>query len=95
MKNRIEEIKNYLRNTERKTENLEQEIISIFKDVIQKINESSFLNGVNDKKWKADFDWLFSNDTNIWKVLEGRYDNKINIVDTKNINVMKKFLESD
>ena len=29
---------------------------------------------VNDRGWKADFDWLIANDTNVLKVLEGKYD---------------------
>ena len=40
------------------------------------MNNSEFLTGNNDRKWKADIDWLISNDTNIIKVLEGKYDDK-------------------
>ena len=40
---------------------------------IDKIKESSFLRGENDRKWKVDFDWLIANDTNILKVLEDKY----------------------
>ena len=40
---------------------------------INKIKESSFLRGENDRKWKVDFDWLIANDTNILKVLEDKY----------------------
>lgn len=38
--------------------------------------ESKFLTGENDTKWKMDFDWLIKNDTNIVKILEGKYSNK-------------------
>ena len=46
------------------------------KEAILKISESNFCTGNNDRNWKADFDWLFGNDTNILKALEGKYDNK-------------------
>ena len=39
-------------------------------------SESDFLKGKNDRNWKMDFDWLIANDTNIVKVLEGKYCNK-------------------
>ena len=42
-------------------------------EAIDKIKESSFLRGKNDRKWKVDFDWLIANDTNILKVLEDKY----------------------
>lgn len=42
-------------------------------EAIDKIKESSFLRGDNDRKWKVDFDWLIANDTNILKVLEDKY----------------------
>lgn len=42
-------------------------------EAIDKIKESSFLRGENDRHWKIDFDWLIANDTNILKVLEDRY----------------------
>ena len=41
-------------------------------DVFKKTGSSSFLNGNNDKKWKADFDWIF-NPNNFLKILEGKY----------------------
>lgn len=41
-----------------------------------KANESDFLCGLNDRGWKADFDWLMKNSDNISKVLEGKYDNQ-------------------
>jgi hypothetical protein len=47
----------------------------IFPKLIQEIAASSFLNGVNDQGWKISFDWLFKNDLNYLKVLEGNYRN--------------------
>lgn len=36
---------------------------------------SDFLKGANNRNWKADFDWLMC-DSNIAKVLDGKYQNK-------------------
>ncbi len=47
-------------------------IISVFK----KVSESDFLNGKNDRYWKADFDWIF-NPNNFLKIYEGKYNNKV------------------
>jgi len=49
----------------------EEQIIKCFEIV----KETPFLMGVNDRKWAADLDWLIGNDTNIAKVLEGKYGN--------------------
>jgi uncharacterized protein YdaU (DUF1376 family) len=43
---------------------------------IEGINRSPFLNGVNDRKWVASFDWLIKPDT-ATKVLEGKYDRRM------------------
>lgn len=45
--------------------------------IIEKVACSDFLCGLNDRKWRADIDWLLKNDTNYVKILEGKYDNKI------------------
>lgn len=42
-------------------------------EAIEKIRESSFLQGNNSRKWKVDFDWLIANDTNVLKILEDKY----------------------
>ena len=44
--------------------------------LFRKVSESKFLNGDNDRSWKASFDWLFENDKNWVKVIEGNYDNR-------------------
>lgn len=41
-------------------------------------SNSDFLKGKNDHNWKMGFDWLIANDTNIVKILEGKYSNKPN-----------------
>lgn len=43
-------------------------------EMISKASRSDFLNGKNNKGWRADFSWLFL-PTNFQKVLEGNYDN--------------------
>jgi hypothetical protein len=43
--------------------------------VIRTAGESDFLNGKNDKAWKADFEWIMR-PQNFLKILEGKYENK-------------------
>lgn len=45
-------------------------------EAMTKIQESDFLSG-REGGWKANFDWLFLNSTNMAKVLEGNYENKM------------------
>jgi len=45
-------------------------------EVLRLAGESSFLNGVNDKAWKADFEWIMR-PNNFLKILEGKYANKV------------------
>lgn len=45
-------------------------------EAIKKIPNSSFLIGNNERNWKVDFDWLITNDTNILKILEGKYESE-------------------
>lgn len=53
---------------------------------IQIATESDFLTGkVSGSSWIADFDWFVDNDTNAFKVIEGKYNTKdINDVSNKN-----------
>ena len=46
-----------------------------FKKAFEIAEESDFLKGNNDRNWKADFDW-FTNESNLTKTLEGKYDNR-------------------
>lgn len=43
--------------------------------LFKKAGASNFLQGINDRAWKANFDWLLK-DSNAIKVLEGNYDNR-------------------
>ena len=49
--------------------------IEVFVRLFTKAGLSKFLNGQNDRKWKANLDWLLK-ETNMAKVLEGKYDNE-------------------
>lgn len=44
-------------------------------DVLEKIRQSDFLCGGNDRSWKADFDWVITQ-RNFTKILEGNYNNR-------------------
>ena len=48
--------------------------IDQFTRAVLKAQETPFLRGEGSKGWRADFDWLISNDRNVVKVLEGKYD---------------------
>lgn len=47
----------------------------VFRKLFIKAETSDFLKGINDRKWKANFDWLI-NQSNMVKVLEDTYKNK-------------------
>lgn len=55
---------------------LKEHTLEEIKTAIDKIKASSFLQGQGDKGWIIKFDWLFENDNNIIKVLEGNYDER-------------------
>lgn len=46
-----------------------------FKILFEKAEASDFLKGANNRNWQATFDWMIK-DSNMAKVLEGKYDNK-------------------
>jgi len=55
------------------------------REICKAFAESPLLQGkverrdtVNRCPWKPDFEWLFKNDTNWVKVIEGKYDDKQN-----------------
>ena len=51
-----------------------KEFDKLFLAVLEKISDSRFLLGQNDRNWKISFDWLIENDLNMIKVYEGKYD---------------------
>lgn len=56
---------------------IEEYSLDIILEAIDKVSNSDFLKGFNNKNWKADIDWLL-NPNNFIKVIEGKYDNKVN-----------------
>lgn len=51
----------------------EMQKLDDWKNYFVKINGIPFLTGNNDRRWRADFDWVI-NKNNLLKVVEGRYD---------------------
>lgn len=47
-----------------------------WREIFQRINESRFCCGENERGWQATFDWIIENDMNHSKVREGRYENR-------------------
>ena len=67
--------------------------LSEWKKVFEKMEASDFCCGINNKNWKASFDWILTNDNNYVKVLEGRYDNKkgaYNVNNSSSLNELQK-----
>ena len=50
--------------------------MSTIEVLFDKVAASDFLCGESDKGWRASFDWLFENEKNWVKVIEGNYDNR-------------------
>jgi len=48
-----------------------------FAAVVRRCRATPFLSGQNGNGWCASFDWLIGNDTNVSKVMEGKYDGGI------------------
>ncbi|WP_315521892.1 helix-turn-helix domain-containing protein [Leptotrichia wadei] len=59
-----------------------------------KIRTSNFLQGNNKTGWQISFDW-FTNKSNFLKVLEGNYDDKENISNSKKEKKSKNYQEKD
>lgn len=50
--------------------------IETWKQVIQNVMQSNFLNGNNQRGWTVDFDWIVKSEDNFIKVWEGKYEDK-------------------
>jgi hypothetical protein len=46
----------------------------VFRQAVCRAASAPFLLGLNDRGWKASFDWFIANDKNCAKVIEGNYD---------------------
>lgn len=49
--------------------------LTAFKELFEKVEQTEFLKGNNDRGWMATFDWLMKSDS-MNKVLEGNYDKR-------------------
>ena len=47
--------------------------LEYWESVFKKVQETPFCCGDNDRGWKVSFDWIFTNDENYLKVMEGKY----------------------
>jgi uncharacterized protein YdaU (DUF1376 family) len=47
-----------------------------WQEMVRKVSESKFCQGVNRRGWRADIDWFIRNAENGQKALEGRYDER-------------------
>jgi hypothetical protein len=56
-------------------------------EAIHKLRDSDFCNGLNDRSWVADFDFLMKPDS-MAKILEGRYDNR-RLISKADMNLYK------
>lgn len=54
--------------------NTPDEMLARAKEIFARCASSAFLCGENKSDWTATFDWLFENDKNWVKVMEGNYD---------------------
>lgn len=57
------------------TARLKERTLQEWEEVFRIMTTIPFLCGSNNRGWKADFDWITSNDGNAGKVLEGKYEN--------------------
>lgn len=61
-------------------------------NVIGRINQSAFCRGANERRWKADFEFLVRPDTH-YRVLEGKYDSR-NISISKHVALEPEYVKS-
>jgi len=68
-----------------------------FREAVIRCRASPFLSGLNDRGWKANFDFLIRNDRNISRVLEGEFDGTAQSKSDQrlvgNLEAAKRFLE--
>jgi len=55
---------------------LKERSIEQWIEIFQRIDQSSFCRGQNERQWRASFDWIIANQGNSIKVLEGKYDDR-------------------
>jgi hypothetical protein len=47
-----------------------------YSEALQRILNSDFLTGHNDRGWKASFDWIIERSDALAKIMEGKYDSR-------------------
>lgn len=62
-----------------------------FRQAVRLAQNSKFLLGENNNGWKASFDWFIANETNVLKVIEGRYSDKKPDMQTTFEKTMQKY----
>jgi hypothetical protein len=65
-----------------------------FRKAVIRAQGCAFLLGQNDRGWKATFDWFITNDQNVYKVLEGKYE-KEESEDVKRVREFFSDVESE
>ena len=52
--------------------------VDLLEDIFHRVEASDFLTGriATEEDWIASFDWIFKNQDNLAKIIEGNYDNK-------------------
>jgi hypothetical protein len=56
-----------------------EQYLTDFRTAVVKAQTTPFLYGESDRGWRADFDWFTANQTNPYKVLEGKYDSGLSV----------------
>lgn len=64
------------------------------KRIFEIAEQSDFLKGKNDRNWTATFDWMLK-DSNIAKILEGNYNNRVGKQQKPNKNAFHNFEQKD
>ena len=60
-------------------------VFEVLQNAFNKVSKSKFLSGDNQKKWRADFDWVMRQD-NLEKIIEGNYDSCVNAYNVNTFN---------
>lgn len=75
---RLRALKTRLREVSKKHD----DPIEYFRKVFKKVAASDFCNGSSERGWTADWDWVTKPSSHL-RVMEGKYDNRLSMVDTK------------
>lgn len=62
--------------------------INTLQTVFEKVESSAFCKGTNERGWVASFDWIFENDRNWMKIIEGKYDNRAKKPQKQEVNAI-------